>query len=189
MGRLAVVYDACVMYPAPLRSFLMYLAVTDIYRACWTNEIHEEWMNNLIKNRPDISRQQLERTRDKMNENVRDCLVTDYEPLIETLRLPDDHDRHVLAAAIRAKADIILTFNLKDFPPGVLGPYGMEAQHPDQFLCRQFDLFPETVVMAARNQRARLKKPAQNVEEYLETLRRQQLPETVLKLRDYSQDL
>jgi len=94
--NLTVVYDTCVLYPAPLRSFLMYLAVTDLYHARWSNDIHEEWMRNVVKDHADIPREQVERIRDLMNMHVRDCLVTGYEPLIGDLTLPDPDDRHVL---------------------------------------------------------------------------------------------
>ena len=99
----------------------MHLALTDLFRAKWTDDIHEEWMRSVLKNRPDLRREQLERTRDLMNAHVRDCLVTGYEDLIDSLALPDPDDRHVLAAAIRAGAEVIVTFNLKDFPPNALG--------------------------------------------------------------------
>ncbi len=92
------IYDACVLYPAPLRDFLMWLALTDLFRARWTEEIHAEWMRNVLNNRSDLTKEQLTRTKNLMNANVRDCLVTDYESLIETLVLPDLDDRHVLAA-------------------------------------------------------------------------------------------
>jgi hypothetical protein len=95
MGQFTVIYDACVLYPAPLRSFLMYLAVTDLYHARWTNDIHEEWMRNIVKDHTDITREQVDRIRDLMNSHVRDCLVTGYEPLIGGLTLPDPDDRHV----------------------------------------------------------------------------------------------
>src|SRR3990167_8164411 len=100
MTNFAVLYDACVLYPAPLRDLLMHLAITDLYRAKWTDEIHEEWINSVLSDRKDLSREYLDRTRDKMNTNVRDCLVEGYQSLIPTLNLPDADDRHVLAAAI-----------------------------------------------------------------------------------------
>jgi hypothetical protein len=75
-----------------------------------------------------------------MDRAVPDCLVTGYEPLIEGLTLPDPNDRHILAAAIRCGAQIIVTLNLKDFPADVLDPYGVEAMHPDEFLEYQFGL-------------------------------------------------
>src|SRR5689334_18975619 len=98
----------------------MYLALTDLFRAKWTDAIHEEWMRNVRKDYPDITQAQTERIRDLMNGHVRDCLVTGYEDLIETLDLPDPDDRHVLAAAIRAGADVIVTTNLADFPKEAL---------------------------------------------------------------------
>ncbi len=82
MSHFTVVYDACVLYPAPLRSFLMYLAMAGLYRARWTNEIHEEWMRNVQKDYADFTRQQAERIRDLMNAHVVGCLVTGYEMLI-----------------------------------------------------------------------------------------------------------
>jgi hypothetical protein len=180
-------YDACVLYPAPLRDFLMHIAVTDIYRAKWTDEIHDEWIRNLLKNRPDLKREQLERTRQLMNANVRDCLVTGYESLIEGLSLPDQDDRHVLAAAIKCGANVIVTFNIKDFPESALAPYGIEALHPDDFLTYQLDLAPSQIVTAAKRQRSILRNPPKSVEEYLLTLESNGLTQTVSALRRYSE--
>ena len=187
MSQFTVVYDACVLYPAPLRSFLMYLAVTDLYHARWTNDIHEEWMRNVVKDHADIPRKQVERIRDLMNVHVRDCLVSGYEPLIGGLSLPDPDDRHVLAAAILCGADTIVTFNLRDFPEDALKPYGIEAQHPDEFLTYQLDLAPNVVCTAAKRHRGSLKNPPMNVEEYLASLERQGLAQTVSSLREYAE--
>lgn len=77
-----VVYDACVLYPAPLRDFLVRLAVTGAFRARWTEAIHDEWVRNLLANRADLSREKLERTVALMNQAVPDCLVEGYELLI-----------------------------------------------------------------------------------------------------------
>lgn len=49
-----LIYDACVLYPAPLRDMLMRLALTDLYRARWTDMIHDEWTRNVLKQRPDL---------------------------------------------------------------------------------------------------------------------------------------
>src|ERR1035437_3804649 len=129
MSRFTVVFDANVLYPAPLRDLLMRLATTDLFRARWTERIHDEWMRNLLKNRLDIQPAQLLRTRQLMDMNCHDCLVTGYEVLIDQLQLPDNDDRHVLAAAIRCGADAIITRNLKDFPDAELSKYGIEAIH------------------------------------------------------------
>jgi predicted nucleic acid-binding protein len=186
MNHFTVVYDACVLYPAPLRSFLMYLALTGLYRARWTNDIHEEWIRSVMENNPSFTRAQGERVRDLMNMHVTDCLVTGYESLIEGLSLPDPNDRHVLAAAIRCRADVIVTFNLKHFPRDELRKYDVEALDPDDFVMLQFDLAQHAVCTAAKNQRASLKKPAMTADEYLECLERQGLVQTASELRKFA---
>ncbi|MCI0620634.1 MAG: PIN domain-containing protein [Acidobacteria bacterium] len=187
MSDFTAVYDACVLYPAPLRDLLMYLALADLFRAKWTDAIHNEWIRSVLKERPDLKPEQLERTRDLMNAHVRDCLVTNYEDLIPALTLPDPDDRHVLAAAIRAGADVIVTFNLDDFPADALGKYGIEGQHPDDFIMHLLDLAPNVVCAAAKRQRQSLKKPPKTVSEFLEALERQGLPQTVAALRLFSE--
>jgi hypothetical protein len=185
-STLTVVYDACVLYPAPLRSFLMYLALTDLFRARWTDAIHQEWMRNVRTDFPDITEAQTERIRNLMNAHVRDCLVTGYEPLIPSLNLPDLDDRHVLAAAIRTGASIIVTSNLADFPASELGKYDIEAQHPDEFIVHLLELAPEVVCAAANRQRESLKNPRMNVDEFLASLQRHGLRQTVATLRHFS---
>ncbi len=187
MANYTALYDACVLYPAPLRDLLMHLALTDLFRAKWSNAIHEEWMRNVLKNRTDLTAVQLERTRDLMNAHVRDCLVEDFEPFIDVVKLPDPGDHHVLAAAIKGRADVIVTFNLKDFPEAVLSSYGIEAQHPDEFITHLIDLEPGDVCAAVKRHRQGLKNPPKSVDEYLATLERQGLPETVIQLREFAE--
>src|SRR3954468_4203517 len=138
MARIALL-DACVLYPAPVRDFLMRLALTGLFQARWTDAIHDEWTRNVLADRPDVTRESLERCRRLMDEHVPDCLVTGYEFLIPTLSLPDPDDRHVLAAAVHGGAGAIVTFNLKDFPASVLGGYHIEPVHPDEFIVRLWD--------------------------------------------------
>lgn len=187
MSNFTVVYDACVPYAAPLRDLLMHLALTDLFRAKWTDAIHEEWMRSVLKDRADLRREQLERTRDLMNAHVRDCLVTNYEDLMPALMLPDPDDRHVLAAAIRAGADVIVTYNLSDFPMETLARYGVEAQHQDDFVRHLLDLAPNVVCSAAKRQRQNLKNPPKSVEEFLEALERLGLAQTVAGLKQFSE--
>jgi predicted nucleic acid-binding protein len=106
VAQFSVIYDACVLYPAPLRDLLMQLALTDLFKARWTDHIHEEWIVALLR-RNKYDRKILERTRDLMDASVRDAKVFGYENLIEALVLPDPNDRHVLAAAIKADANAI----------------------------------------------------------------------------------
>lgn len=184
-SHFTVVYDACVLFPAPMRDLLMWLALTDVFRARWSNQIHEEWISSLLKERPDLSRETLERTRTFMNSNVRDCLVTGYEGLIDSIQLPDPGDRHVVAAAIHCGATLIVTANIKDFPAEKLGPYNLEAQHPDDFIFNLFDLHPAAVVQAVAQQRRSLKNPPKPVGDFLDTLLKQGLTQTVDKLRGF----
>lgn len=180
-----VVYDACVLYPAPLRDFLMWLALSGRFRARWTLEIHNEWKRNLLKNRPDLTPEQLDRTSDLMNRAIPNACVTGYENLIEGLSLPDVNDRHVLAAAIRCNASVIVTFNQKDFPARKLDPFGIEAQHPDEFIDNLFDLDPAAVIASAQRQRQQLKMPPMNIDTYLDLLLRQGLVQSVKALTEY----
>lgn len=185
MASFTALYDSCVLYPAPLRDLLMRLAITDLFRARWTEHIHDGWINALLKQRSDLKRDHLKRTRELMNAHVRDCLVTGYEPLIDGLTLPDPGDRHVLAAAIRTRAHVIVTFNLSDFPNGYLAQFGIEAQHPDKFVTHLLDLAPGAVCAAVKRQREALRHPPKSVEELLDALSRQNLPETVMRLSEF----
>ena len=101
------------------------------------------------------------------------------------MTLPDVNDRHVLAAAIVAGADVIVTYNLKDFPATIFEQYGIEAQHPDEFITHMIDLAPPVVCEAAKRQRMSLKNPPQSVEDLLSAYERQSLAQTVAELRLY----
>jgi hypothetical protein len=120
-----------------------------------------------------------------MDKHAVDALVTGYEDLIPGLQLPDPNDRHVLAATIHGHADVIVTMNLRDFPSDTIGSFGIEVQHPGEFVLRLLDLATGAVVAAAQNHRQSLKNPAKTAAEYLETLERQGLTQTVSVLRDY----
>ncbi|MNO83451.1 hypothetical protein D3C76_747590 [compost metagenome] len=157
----------------------MNLALTGIYRARWSASIHDEWKRNLLLNRPDLTPEHLDRTSSLMDAAVPDALVTDYDSLVEGLDLPDRDDRHVLAAAIKCNASVIVTFNLKDFPKAVLGAFDIEPLHPDDFIADLWDLDKAAVLEAAQRQRISLKNPPHNVQQYLDRLLQQKLPETV----------
>ena len=151
MAILGAFFDANVLYPSGLRNFLMHLSLTGIFRAHWSAEVQDEWIRNLLKNRPDITRDKLERTRSLMDQAAPDALVTDYQALIESLELPDRDDRHVLAAAIRCGASVIVTLNLSDFPTPILRNFSIEAQHPDDFVLALLDAFPGLVLEAGKD--------------------------------------
>lgn len=182
-------YDSCVLYPAPLRDLLMRLALTDLFRAKWTDEIHEEWISNLLINRSDIKRKHLEKTKDMMNMHVRDCIVDEYQGLIESLSLPDQNDRHVLAAAIHSECSAIITYNLRDFPERAIRQYGIDAQHPDDFIINLIDISAEAVCFSVRGHRVSLKSPPKTVDEYFEILRKHSLIKTIGELEKFREYL
>lgn len=177
-GHLTVLLDACVLYPAPLRDLLMRLALQDLFQARWTTQIHEEWIRNVLAKNERLQRDKLERTAQLMSQAIPDSLVTGYESLIGSLQLPDKHDRHVLAAAIKGQAELIVTFNLKDFPTSHLEAFNIWAIHPDEFISDLIETAPERVILAARQQRAALRKPPQTTQDYIDAILRQRLPRT-----------
>lgn len=190
LSRYTVILDACVLYPAPLRDLLVELASTDLYRAKWTQRIHDEWISALLKNRPDLDEERLRTyTAKSMNDAVLNSMVSGYEALESGLNLPDIDDNHVLAAAIHAKCDAIVTFNLRDFPLDQLQRYEIELLHPDDFLHFQYDLGEADVVTSVQRIRQRLRKPAMSAPEYLQCLEAQGLPKTAAALRKFEQVL
>lgn len=179
-----VVYDACVLYSAPVRDLLIRLANAGIVRARWTDRILDECFQSIREQRPDLVPRALDRTRELMNDAVPDCLVVGYQPLIDGLALPDPDDRHVLAAAIRADAQVIVTFNLSDFPAEALAPYDVEAKHPDDFVLDSIDLAPAAVAQCVTEQAAALRNPPASVAQVLDTLRALGLAQSVARLRE-----
>jgi hypothetical protein len=190
MARPTAVYDANVLYPAVLRDLLMWLAFLGVVRARWTDEIHEEWIRNLVDEaNPKRTRAVLHKVRDRMNEAVRDALVTGYQDWIPQVELPDPDDRHVVAAAIAAKAEVIVTLNLKDFPAAALAPFAIEALHPDDFLVRLFVQDPDAVCEAVRRQRANLKNPPYTAGELLARLADTGVPRLAQLLEGHGHEL
>lgn len=169
---LVVVYDACVLYPDSLRDVLIRLALEGMVQAKWTDEILDEVFGNLTANRTDLDPERPDRTRRLMNAAVRDCLALGYEPLVPILEgLPDPDDRHVLAAAIKAHAQLIVTFNLRDFPADVLERWHIEAQHPDAFVLDQINLEPATVYAILQQIADSTTNPPRTVDDVLDQLR------------------
>jgi len=178
-----VIYDANVLYPSTLRDVLIRLAQSGHLQAKWSDTILDETFRSLHANRPDLDESRLQRTRELMNLAVRDAVVTGHEPLIKSLHLPDPDDRHVLAAAIRARAQIIVTFNLHDFPADVLADWDVEAKHPDDFLVDQFHLDAISVHKAVQAVADSWQRPPGTVNDVLDRLDRAGLPQTAAVLR------
>jgi len=134
--RSIALLDACVLYPAPIRDLLLHLADQELYFPKWTDQIHQEWTGNLIQNRPDLSIGQLESTVSAMQRAFPFANVSDFESLIQTIKLSDPNDAHILAAAIHCGANVIVTSNLKDFPVEYLAQFGIVPRHPDAFISK-----------------------------------------------------
>lgn len=178
-----VVYDANVLYPAPLRDLLIRLARTRLFHGRWTEQILDEVFASLAKKRPDLDGVALARTRELMCTAVPDCLIEGWQPMVEGLDLPDPDDRHVLAAAIRAGAQVIVTANVRDFPPKVLEPFSIEAQHPDVFFLGLIDLDPGAVVTVVHQQQKDLIRSPTTLPALMDLLERQGLVQSIATLR------
>jgi predicted nucleic acid-binding protein len=152
------------------RDALLSLYMSGFFAAKWTKQIEHEWTTNLLANRSDLDPARLERTRQNMQRAVRDWEVLGYEPLIEALSLPDQNDRHVLAAAIRGHADCIVTSNLSDFPREYLASFDIEVLHPDDFLILQLDLDEVRALKAFKAWRMRLTTPAMTPEVFIQNI-------------------
>jgi hypothetical protein len=178
--------DANALYPAELRNLLMRLALAEAYRPLWSDRVQKEWTEALARDRPDLPREKIERVRALMEQHVPEATVEDYDALRAQLTLPDDGDCHVLAAAIKGGAEILVTANLKHFPAPALAPYGIEALHPDEFVLRLVERVPARVLAAARDHRQSLKNPPKSVQQYLAALEKLGLTGSVAALTPFS---
>ncbi len=156
MPRYVAVLDACVLVPVALADTLLRVAEKGLYRPLWSDRILTEAQEAVQEIHPGID---VHKRFTDMRETFDDALVTGWEALEAGIILPDEDDRHVVAAAIRAGAQAIVTANVDDFPAAALGPLGLEAVHPDAFLLDQLDLSPPTVLQVIREQAAHTKRP------------------------------
>src|SRR5262249_31133667 len=124
-----VLCDANIFYSILMTDLILSLGEAGLYRPRWTNEIHEEWIRSVLEDQPQRTPEPLERRRAFMDQAIGYDLIENYERHKEGLVLQDPDDRHVLAAAIEAGAEILLTYNLRDFPESVLAPYGITVTH------------------------------------------------------------
>jgi hypothetical protein len=177
------VYDACILYPFHLRNVIVQAGVDRLVHARWTDAIHDEWMRNLVANVPGLSVERLAATKQLMAVALPDAMVSGYEKHVETISLPDPDDRHVVAAAIEAKATHILTWNLRHFPARALKARGLVRQTPDAFLADLYDQVPQLLLASLANARRNLSKSGLSAEEFLDVLREQKLTQLDKRLR------
>jgi len=165
-----VVYDACVLYPFHLRNVLVQCAVDRLVDARWTDDIHDEWIRNLLERKPGLTRDRLERTRNLMKAQLPEADVTGYHHLIQSLELKDPDDRHVLAAAIHTNADTILSAD-RGFTNTVLAPHGLTVQRPNGFLMSLLNANLDLMLDSLARARQNLRKSTPTPEEFVAGLR------------------
>ncbi|HEV3051791.1 MAG TPA: PIN domain-containing protein [Longimicrobium sp.] len=174
--------DANVIYPAFLRDVLLRLAASNLYLPYWTARIHDEWIRNVIHNRPDLSPTAFARIRAQMDAHFAGALVTDFEALERQFEGVHENDRHVAAAALKAGANRIVTHNLKDFPAEALQPHGIVASHPDDFICDLIRMDPMTTRGVLEAHRVGLQRPPHDSAEYAVAFVRAGLPKAAALL-------
>ena len=174
--RFTCVLDTNVIYPLWIRDLLLWFAHYDLYTPKWSRHIFDEWVE-VMKRRGAPEDEAIIRT-NKVNEAFPDALVNNYEPLIEILNLPDLKDRHVLAAAIKTNASLVVTNNLQDFPKDYLEGFGLSAKNADDFLSDIVDLNHETSITAFRELVLNKKNPPFDEYQVLDIFRRNGLQNT-----------
>lgn len=132
------VLDACVLYPQSLRDLLLRLAEAGLYQVLWTDKVLSEMAGAILRNREDLDQEKMDRLVAAMRDAFPEACVVGWEPL-ESSMLNHAKDRHVLAAAVRSRADVIVTLNIKDFDAEACEPYRVEASTPDEFVCQLVD--------------------------------------------------
>jgi predicted nucleic acid-binding protein len=174
--KFKAVLDTNVIYPIVIRDLLFWFAFYELYTPKWSTTIFREWKDVMI--RKGITNEEAEKRVQKANSAFPDALVLNYEGLIGNLTLPDENDRHVLAAAIKSNADVIVTNNLKDFPKEYLNSFNVSAKSADDFLTDIIDLNPEIAIKAFKEMVLNRKNPNMDEFQVLESLRKVELIDT-----------
>lgn len=182
--RFVVILDANVLYPFRMRDALLHFAEAGLFRARWSADIIEEWRRSLLKAKPKLEESVTSQI-NAMRRTFPEACVDGYEDLIEALTLPDPDDRHVLAAAIVADAEHIITENIKDFPEGSIRKYGIEAVTADDFLASTFELYPADATAALRTMRRNYEKPPFKAADFIFDLQAKGMPKLASMLKQH----
>ncbi len=174
--RFTAVLDTNVVYPVIIRDILFWFAYYDLYTPKWSEHIFDEWKRVMMEK--GVSEEEANKRISKTNSAFPDALVQNYKGLIDHLKLPDKDDRHVLAAAIKTNANLIVTNNIKDFPQEYLQSFGLCAKTADDFLTDIIDLNQEHAVAAFKEMVLNKKNPSQDELEVLDLLRNAGLKDT-----------
>ena len=164
--------DANVLYPAYLRDALLRLAEAEVYQVRWSRQILDEMARNVLKNNPDLPEERIERLVRTIERAFPEAMVTGHESLIPSMT-NDPKDRHVMAAAVRGGADVIVTSSVRDFPSEACEPYDVDVQTPDEFLRYQWEIGdPDFLLGVFEDWASHLKYPPLTLQELLERLAR-----------------
>ncbi|HEV8063735.1 MAG TPA: PIN domain-containing protein [Acidimicrobiales bacterium] len=125
-----MVLDACVLVPVSLADTLLRIAERELYRPLWSARIVAEAVDAVVEIHPELPPEQVQRRFADMDDTFEDARIDGWEDLEDTVTLPDPDDRHVVATAVHGRADAIVTANLRDYPPEILGPLNIEVIHP-----------------------------------------------------------
>lgn len=174
--RFKCVLDTNVIYPIEIRDLLFWFAYYELFTPKWSEHIFDEWKEVML--RKGVSEDEANKRTEKANAAFPDALVQNYSGLIDNLELPDQKDRHVLAAAIKTNANVIVTNNIKDFPEEYLASFGLTAKTADDFLTDIIDLNPEQAVKAFKELVLNRRNPDLDEFEVLDILRKLGLKDT-----------
>ena len=164
--------DANVLYPAPLRDFLLNLAATEIYQPKWNTIIQQEWKHNLLKNRPDLKERHLSRTIKLMESTFPEASTKIELEKLNEIKVPDENDKHVISSAIVSNSNYIVSWNVKDFPKNLLQQFSIEAIKPDKFIEVLLKIDKKKVTLAFTNQLYSLKNPKLSKDQLLQILKK-----------------
>lgn len=182
--RFVVILDANVLYPFRMRDTLFHFAEAGLFRARWSAEILQEWRTALLKSKPLLA-ESLASQIQAIERVFPEACVEGYQDLIQALHLPDPNDRHVLAAAIVADAEHIITENIKDFPESAIAKYGIEAVTADDFLASTFELYPAEAIAALRMMRRNYENPPLNPGEFIFDLQTKGMPKLASMVKQH----
>ena len=174
MAMFPAFLDTCTLYGAYLCDSLLRLAEAGTYRPLWSADVLDELERALVVR--GLEQKAVTHRIGEMRRAFPDAEVRGYENLVERMTC-DPKDRHVLAAAVRSDAAVLVTFNTDDFPGTSTVAYDITVVHPDDFLLDQLDLYPGHTVAALRDQARSYSAPAMSIEDLLGRLARGRRPE------------
>lgn len=193
-NRYTALIDACSLAGALKRNLLLSLAEGEFYRVRWSIQILDETQSAieqiLTKKGVNDAADRASRARSSMEDAFEEACVLDYDEFLPSCGgLPDKNDAHVMAAAMKTQASVIVTENLKDFPEQLLSQVNIDVRSTDEFIADTIDLDPGRAVAAIRKMRERFAKPAMTAEALLLAMEAEGLIATADLLRPHVESL